>query len=714
MQTVIPRFRISATFDAEPLRSVLEFWARVLGAAPDVAFAPYNQPLQTLLDPAGIFAQNCNGANVLLARWEDLAQFKYRGDVALAQVEANAQELLQAVRTAAAKMAVPLVFCVCPPSPSFGAHHRQFLKGLADRIEAGLDKVSGVHSLSHDAVARLYPVDAWDNPQGEELGRIPYTDLYFAALGTAVVRLSLALNTPPYKVITLDCDNTLWKGICGEDGPDGVVLDRSRRELQQFMLEQREAGALLCMASKSNECDVLETFAQNPAMPLQLSHFTASRINWETKSENLLSLSAELNLGLDSFILVDDDPKECAEVEDTLPEVLCLTLPEDDAGIPQFLRHVWAFDRPVITDEDRQRGSRYAQTKEFGEAIRNASDLQHFYDILGLRVNVELLTPRHLSRAAQLTRRTSQFNFTTVRRNEAEIQALMETGRVCLTVDASDRFGDYGIIGLVILEERAGELSIDTFLLSCRALGRGVEHRVMRHIGRIALERDLRTVVALLSLTAKNMPARRFLESVGAQWQQPIPAGFVFRIPASRAATLEWKPGSGVVPAPATPMPDAAKMRRSSVDYNRIARALAIPEQILEQMRRERRSAGGAVPVADPPRGDTEVCLAVIWSDLLERASISRHDNFFGLGGHSLLAVLLLVRIKEALGVDMPIDDVYTASMTLAGMAAAIDARVIGALDQDAYESLLAQIEGLSDAEVRALLEQEQSGQGRD
>lgn len=710
-QAVTHRFRISATFNAEPLRPLLEFWARVLGAAPDVAFAPYNQPLQTLLDPAGIFAQNRNGANVLLVRWEDLGQFEHHGEAALTQVEANAQELARAVRAAAAEMAVPLLFCVCPPSPSFSAHHRQFLKGLNDRIRAGLDKVSGVHSLSHDAVARLYPVDAWDNPQGEQLGRIPYTDLYFAALGAAVVRLSLALNTPPYKVIALDCDNTLWKGICGEDGPDGVVLDRSRRELQRFMLEQREAGVLLSMVSKNNERDVLETFARNPAMPLQPSHFTASRINWETKPENLVSLSAELNLGLDSFILVDDNPKECAEVEDTLPEVLCLTLPRDDAGIPRFLRHVWAFDHPVITDEDRRRGSRYAQTKEFGEAIRNASDLQHFYDTLELRVNVEPLAPPHLDRAAQLTRRTNQFNFTTLRRSETEIQALMETGRVCLTVDASDRFGDYGVIGLVILEERAGELLIDTFLLSCRALGRGVEHRVMRHVGRIALERGLPTVVAPLDLTARNMPARRFLESVGAPWRQPTSSGFVFRIPAGHAATLEWKSGSGAVQAPATPVPRAAKVRRRWVDYNRIARTLATPEQILDEMRRERRSAGEAAPVADPPRGDTEACLAVIWSDLLERASISRHDNFFDLGGHSLLAVLLLVRIKEAFGVDLPIDDVYTASMTLAGMAAAIDARVMGALDQDAYESLLAEIEGLSDAEVRALLEQEQSGQ---
>src|SRR6185369_6892765 len=129
----------------------------------------------------------------------------------------------------------------------------------------------------------------------------------------------------------LDCDNTLWAGICGEDGPGGVALDPPRRELQEFMRRQRAAGMLLALASKNNESDVLEVFERHPEMPLQLAGFAARRIDWQSKADNLAALAGELNVGLDSFILVDDNPMECAEVETSAPEVSTLPLPE--AGI---------------------------------------------------------------------------------------------------------------------------------------------------------------------------------------------------------------------------------------------------------------------------------------------------------------------------------------------------------------------------------------------
>jgi FkbH-like protein len=700
--TTIQKFRISATFNAEPLRPVLDFWAKTLTALSDVAFAPYNQPLQTLLDPASLFASNHDGVNLLLVRWEDLGQFAERGEAVL---EANALELMRAVRSA--DNGASLIFCVCPPSPVFAAEHREFTRRLNTRVASALSEVPGVQYLDYEEIERLYPVETWDNPQGEHLGRIPYTDLYFAALGTALVRLSLALTTPPFKVIALDCDNTLWSGICGEDGPDGVVLDEGHHKLHEFMLEQREAGMLLTMASKNNERDVMETFAQQGSMPLQPERFAAWRINWESKPENLVALSEELSLGLDTFVFVDDNPKECGEVEDTLPEVVCLTLPARESEIPRFLHHVWAFDHPVVTEEDRQRNTYYSHAQQFGRAVRGASDLKHFYDTLQLRVTVQPLGLDRLTRAAQLTQRTNQFNTTTVRRSEADIAALMQSGQSVLIVEASDRFGDYGIIGLVIAEERGQEFYLDNFLLSCRALGRGVEHRVMRELGRLASERGLQTVVVPLVMTAKNQPAQRFLESAGGRWR--VGAEYWFPVPA--LFSLEFVPAAAALRTEAERPKAKGKPRRRVIDYNRVAHELATAEQVLDAMRRRRMSSGENAPVADPPRSDAEMRLAAIWSDLLERAAIGRCDNFFDLGGHSLLAVLMLVRIKEAFGVDLHIDDVYSATMTLAGMAATIEAHQMGAVNAADYAALLAEIEGLSDEEVRALLEQEETGQ---
>jgi hypothetical protein len=229
----------------------------------------------------------------------------------------------------------------------------------------------------------------------------------------------------------------------------------------------------------------------------------------------------------------------------------------------------------------------------------------------------------------------------------------------------------------------------------------------MRELGRLAAERGLETVVVPLIVTAKNQPAQQFLEGAGARWR----VGSEYWFPVRALDTLEFTPASTALRTEAVKPKAKGKARRRMIDYNRIAHELATPNQILGAVRRRRMTSGESVPVADPPGTDAEVRLAAIWSDLLERSAIGRGDNFFDLGGHSLLAVLMLVRIKEAFGIDLHIDDVYSASMTLAGMAATIEAHQMGAVDAADYAALLAEIEGLSDEEVRALLQQEETGQ---
>src|SRR5204862_373136 len=173
-----------------------------------------------------------------------------------------------------------------------------------------------------------------------------------------------ALLRPAHKVIVLDCDNTLWAGVCGEDGAKGIRLDPPFQSLQKFMRAQHEAGMLLCLCSKNNEEDVNEVFAQRLDMPLRREHLISSRLNWLSKSENLKSIAQELGLGLDSFIFVDDNPVECAEVEANCPEVLTVQLPEDPQQIPQFLRHCWVFDHLTRTAEDIKRGEMYRQNRQ--------------------------------------------------------------------------------------------------------------------------------------------------------------------------------------------------------------------------------------------------------------------------------------------------------------------------------------------------------------
>ncbi|MGC8759220.1 MAG: HAD-IIIC family phosphatase [Bryobacteraceae bacterium] len=694
------RIAVSASFTAEPLEAFFRFWARRLNAAFEPVFAPYNQVLQTLLDPGSVFAANHAGVNVIVVRAADLAASPASGPERQEQLAAHARELASAVRSAAARFAVPLLFVLCPSADEEDSEAAEMI--LRDALAGAAE----IHFIDHAEILRLYPAAQVHDAHGARIARIPYTEEMYAALATMIVRRAHTLSMPPYKVIAVDLDNTLWRGICGEDGPAGVVLDAPRRWLHEFLLEQRQAGMLLAIASKNNFEDVRETFAAHPEFPLRLEHFAAWRIDWNPKSVNLASLAAELNVGLDTFIFLDDNPKECAEVASSAPEVLSIALPANLEELPEFMAHIWAFDHPKVTEEDRRRAEMIGRSLEFSRAARSAASLNEFIASLNLRVDVQPLDPERLPRAAQLTQRTNQFNTTTIRRTEAELAALTaQPGARIFTAEVSDRFGEYGLTGLAIVFTRLNELYVDSLLLSCRVLGRGVEHRILARLAEMALDEGVYTVTVPFVPTAKNAPARAFLDSIpfGARYEDN--GGFVYRFPAVELQTLRWTP-SAATPAPPEQPATAPPAVRSFVAYAEIATALRRPAQILEAVRREA-APGHEAPQAGTFSSETEEKLARIWSELLQKPVSDPAANFFDLGGHSLLAVLLLMRIREEFGVELSVDEVYSASLTLGSLAAAIEAKQLGAADPEEYQALLAEIENLSDEEVRALLERE-------
>ncbi len=707
METPKFRFVISATFTAEPVESVLTFWGRRLSLDLQVDFAPYNQVSQTLLDPAGLFAANRHGVNAVLVRIEDLAQFDRHDPATPSRIEANLRGLLDLVRAASDRMSVPLVFIVCPSSPEFLADpvRARFVHEMTALTGTVLDESPGIQSLTSDEIERLYPVIEKHSPEGERLGRIPYTDLYFCALGTALVRLTHGLFTPPFKVIALDCDNTLWRGICGEDGPCGIAIDPPYHALQRFMAEQRDSGMLLTLASKNNAADVLETFEQNPEMPLQFRHFVTSRLNWDPKPASIESMAEELSLGVDTFIFVDDSPKETAQVSESLPQVLSLTLPHEPEDIPHFLAHVWAFDHVVVTEEDRHRNVYYRQAQEFGRELKEARSAEHFLDTLALRVRIQPLSADRLPRTAQLTQRTNQFNFTTIRRTEQQIQAMVSNDAMeCRTIDVADRFGDYGLTGVVLFKIQDHALQIDTFLLSCRVLGRGVEHRVMSALAEEAMERGVTGVVANLVPTSKNQPARDFLDSLGEEHRGDASRGGSYRFPVSALLGLKPKP------AAIAPVSRSAKTRMATPsahkrpDYQAIAQQFSTAAEVHEAMHHESRLDQSAV---SEPMTEVESRLACIWCDLLKRPTVPLNGNFFDLGGHSLLAVALIMRVKQAFDIELPIDDVYAAGLTLGDLARKVEAHQHGAPEE--YDAILRELESLSDEEVERLLAAEEA-----
>ena len=449
--------------------------------------------------------------------------------------------------------------------------------------------------------------------RGDELGHMPFTAAGHALLATLVARAAHARLTSPAKVVVVDCDNTLWDGVCAEDGARGVRVKASHAALQRFLIGLQDRGVLVCLCSKNEPADVWAVFETNPDMLLKREHVLVSRINWMPKSQNLEDLASELNLGLDSFVFIDDNPVECAEVQAHAPEVITIQWPSDDVAASRFLEHLWRLDQPRTTAEDERRTVRYRQEIARRQLQRSGIGLEAFLETLDLQITIAPMTPEQLPRTAQMTERTNQFNFTTIRRTEAQLRALASEGALIDVVDVRDRFGDYGLVGAVIarVDRPNDALIVDTLLLSCRVLGKGVEHEIVRHLGRLASREHLSSVRLPFRATARNTPARAFAESLGVEKRSDESGSTVFVLETSAALNLPFKPlsfseseESDTVEQPRV-TPDAERRADSSL-YQRIATDLTTARGLVEFLNRDRDTATSVAINEQPPKSDLE------------------------------------------------------------------------------------------------------------
>ena len=587
-----------------------------------------------------------------------------------------------ALRSLMSAIKVPLVLCVSPRSPK--AEIDAELKATLDAAEHALmsdaRQVPNVYVIGSETWSQRYPVKDYYDSLSHQLGHIPYTPEGYAAIGTALVRTFHNLRRNPYKVVVLDCDNTLWKGVCGEDGPMGVEISEPYRALQEFMIGQMNAGMVLCLCSKNNEKDALDVFEQRTDMPLKRHHLVSWRINWKSKSENIRALAKELNLGLDSFIFIDDNPVECAEVKINYPEVLTLNLPTNPEAIGPFLHHVWAFDHLTLTQEDQRRTKMYQESAARERYHEQSFSLTDFIKGLALQIDIEEPKTNQLDRVSQLTSRTNQFNFTTIRRSRIEIENLLRRGDTqCLAIHVKDRFGEYGLVGVLIYELRDDRFWVDTFLLSCRVLGRGVEHEIVARLGESAFKAGKTLVEFAFQRTTKNSPALEFISGISTGRATQTAASWIF--PAEVLKNLQYEPDhssasvaydeqdttdtreSGITPARAFSSEDqSGRLQRIGEHLHDIERlARAIKESRLAKQHDTSQSDG-------MPAGGLENTLAQIWSRVLGRPGIGLNDNFFDLGGTSLRAVQVIAAIKKELNCTLSIVNLFE-SPTVAMLA---------------------------------------------
>jgi acyl carrier protein len=333
-----PTIAIIASFTAQPVEDPLNFLLGELDMKYRVAFAPYQQVFQQLLDPASL-ARTADGFAVVLVRLED-----WLTDVAHREkIEQLAGELIAALR-AAQDGAAPLIVCFCPASRAIGerAGWLEWFHSLEAKVADAFVGGGSVHVVRSGEILDLYPVEEYEDEYAQRLGNVPYTTDFFSALGTMLVRRMWDVAENRYKVIAMECDQVLWSGRCGQ--AQRVVVDEPRRALQKSLLEQRDAGMLLCLYSRNREEDVWAAFESNPAMLLQRDDIVAAAFGPQVTVENLGDLASELGLDLDSFIFLHADPAECSAVEAACPEVLTCQVPADPESIPAWLKHVWAFD----------------------------------------------------------------------------------------------------------------------------------------------------------------------------------------------------------------------------------------------------------------------------------------------------------------------------------------------------------------------------------
>jgi FkbH-like protein len=336
-----------------------------------------------------------------------------------------------------------------------------------------------------------------------------------------LMRFIIAISGMAKKCIVLDLDNTLWGGVVGEDGFDNIKLGeepvgRSYVEFQKRLLGLNQRGIILAINSKNNFDDAIRVIKDHPNMVLKEENFSCMKINWKNKVSNLHEISKELNIGLDSLVFFDDDPVNREFVKEQLKEVLVVDLPTDSSEYPQILTEMNVFESGKITEEDVKRREIYSEQQK---RIKFESDIGNFDEFLkqmNIQVEIKKADSFSIPRISQLTLKTNQFNLTTKRYQENEISSLANNkDRIVECAKVSDKFGDNGITGVYIVEKNDNEWIIDSFLLSCRIIGRGVENVMINQLIERAKKEDVKRIKGKFISTHKNKPAENFYKEFG-------------------------------------------------------------------------------------------------------------------------------------------------------------------------------------------------------
>lgn len=533
----------------EPLVPALKVEAALQGFVLDLKLGDYGSYLNDPIDEAGPLAQFSPDLVLVVLELEDVAGdlaeliAAGNGSAAFERIDAATEllgQLLRGLRRFSKARVVLQGFVIPDRSPAGDVGDANFawslpraVAELNARLGALCREVPDCVFFDVDRVAGRFGRSVWQDARLFLATRLPVASAAQPAYVRGLMRSAAALYRAPRKVLCTDLDNTFWGGILGEDGPGGIATGSAfpgncYLAYQRYLKQLSARGILLAVVSKNNPGDVEEAFAQRASdLALRLDDFVARKIGWADKTAALKELAAELSLGLDSFVFVDDHPVECEAMRQQLPQVATVQVPANEPW--RFVEMLAAepfFDTPTLTEADSQRRDEYRAQARRAELAESAGSREDFLRSLDIVCTFITAAEAPLARAVQLLGKTNQFNLTTRRHGAAEVEHFAAKGQA-VAVRVRDRFGDAGVVGLALIDVKDGGAvwHIDSFLLSCRVIGRGIESALLCELICRARLAGARRLTGEYIPTSKNALCANFYPEQGFV---PDPGGGVF------------------------------------------------------------------------------------------------------------------------------------------------------------------------------------------
>lgn len=530
------RLAVLRNVSVEPMESFLQYEALEAGLRCEIHWGAFDQILAEATQPGGPVNEQTEVV-LVFAFWPPLApqHAEAFAGAETARLDAEAEHLRTFVRNVIHGLRQKTSALILwqsfesPLEPAMGILDDQTPNGQTARIHewnaflrSELQAAGSAFLVNLDRCRARVGADRFYDHRLWHVARCPWSLAGLQEIARENFKFIRALKGRAKKCLVLDCDNTLWGGIIGEDGLAGIRLGGAYPgsayvAFQKAILNLYHRGILLALCSKNNENDVWEVFDRHPDMVLKREHLAAWRLNWRDKPENLQELAAELQLTLDALVFADDNPFEIDLVRRLLPSVTVLPLPPDRPHeYAELLAACGLFDTLTVSAEDRARTAMIRAEAERRALQSRAADFEEYLRSLDLRVTLAPADEMSIPRIAQLTQRTNQFNLTTRRYNEEQIRALAQSPDAqVFSLRLADRFGDSGLVGVCILRHQNTDVWVDTFLLSCRVLGRRVEEVFLLECLRRARERGARRAVGEYIPTPKNGQTADFYPRMG-------------------------------------------------------------------------------------------------------------------------------------------------------------------------------------------------------